>query len=244
MAEEKRSFVLYCAYREQLALLTDEERGRLLMALFDYCESKTVPELQGMPLMAFAFIKAQIDRDSEKYDKTVQARREAGRKGGKATKKAEKQTQAKQAFALLDNQTEAPQSESTADFPPAEKPDAEIAPKKDVHAERFIEFWSVYPKKVGKGAAEKAWSKIKPNAELHLKILSAIERQKMSEQWLRDNGQYIPNPATWLNQRRWEDELQEANPARGGYRYGNEQHTRNAQPNGFTPSGGFRGSDV
>ncbi len=244
MAEEKRSFVLYCSYREQLALLTDEERGRLLMALFDYCESKTTPNLQGMSLMAFAFIKARIDLDSDKYDKTVQARREAGRKGGKATKKTEKQTAAKQAFALPDNQTEASQSENAADFPPAEKPVAEVAPRKDVQAERFIEFWSAYPKKVGKGAAEKAWSKIKPDFELHLKILSAIERQKTSEQWLRDNGQYIPNPATWLNQRRWEDELQGAQPARGGYGHGNEQHTRSSQPNVFTPSGGFRDSDA
>jgi hypothetical protein len=39
-------------------------------------------------------------------------------------------------------------------------------------------------------------------------MVKAIEVQKKSEQWQRDNGQYIPHPSTWLNQRRWEDEME------------------------------------
>lgn len=38
-------------------------------------------------------------------------------------------------------------------------------------------------------------------------MLNAIEIAKQSMQWNKDNGQYIPNPATWLNQKRWEDEI-------------------------------------
>ena len=38
-------------------------------------------------------------------------------------------------------------------------------------------------------------------------MMDAISAQKRSRQWTENNGQYIPNPATWLNQRRWEDEL-------------------------------------
>lgn len=71
---------------------------------------------------------------------------------------------------------------------------------------RFDEFWSAYPRKQGKGAAEKAWGKIKPNAKVFDQIMSAVESQKHCEQWQKHNGQFIPNPATWLNQRRWEDE--------------------------------------
>ena len=70
----------------------------------------------------------------------------------------------------------------------------------------FSSFWASYPKKVGKGAAETAWRKLKPDADLVAAIIAAVERAKTSRQWLRDGGQYIPNPATWLNQRRWEDE--------------------------------------
>jgi len=70
----------------------------------------------------------------------------------------------------------------------------------------FDEFWEVYPRKVGKSVAKKAWDKIKPTAEFQAKILDAIACQKKSLQWQRDNGQYIPHPTTWLNQERWDDE--------------------------------------
>ena len=66
---------------------------------------------------------------------------------------------------------------------------------------RFDEFWNAYPKKVGKQYALKAWRKIKPTAELHEAIMQAVNAQKHSEQWRRDNGRFIPNPATWLKRR-------------------------------------------
>lgn len=74
---------------------------------------------------------------------------------------------------------------------------------------RFARFWEAYPRKVGKGSAEKAWKKLNPTESLTDRIISAVKAQKKSRQWLRDGGQYIPNPATWLTQRRWEDDLQE-----------------------------------
>lgn len=71
----------------------------------------------------------------------------------------------------------------------------------------FAEFWSAYPLKKAKATAEKAWAKLKPSAELQASILSAIAAHKLSADWMRDGGQYIPHPTTWLNQRRWEDEV-------------------------------------
>lgn len=71
----------------------------------------------------------------------------------------------------------------------------------------FEKFWKEYPKKVGKGAAEKSWLKIKPLNGLVEKIIMAVISQRRSDQWTKDGGQYIPHPSTWLNQRRWEDEL-------------------------------------
>lgn len=70
----------------------------------------------------------------------------------------------------------------------------------------FDEFWQTYPKRVGKEAARKAFCKLKPDALLSARMVQAIERQKQTDQWQRDGGQFIPNPATWLNQKRWEDE--------------------------------------
>ena len=71
----------------------------------------------------------------------------------------------------------------------------------------FEEFWKAYPKKVGKGYAQECFKKIKPSRKLLDTMLEAIAKQKKSDMWKRDKGQYIPNPSTWLNQKRWEDDL-------------------------------------
>lgn len=68
----------------------------------------------------------------------------------------------------------------------------------------FDRFWSAYPKKAGKGAAQAAFKRI-TGVSVDV-MLYAIEQQRHSRQWQEDNGRFIPNPATWLNQRRWEDE--------------------------------------
>jgi hypothetical protein len=71
----------------------------------------------------------------------------------------------------------------------------------------FDDFWEAYPKKVGKTAAKRKWDHLKPDMNLKAKILRAVYAQKKSDQWAKDGGQFIPHPATWLNQGRWEDEL-------------------------------------
>ena len=70
----------------------------------------------------------------------------------------------------------------------------------------FEAFWEQFPKKTGKGAALKAWEKIAPDVAILAKIAESLSWQVNQPQWLRDGGQFIPHPATWLNQRRWEDE--------------------------------------
>ncbi len=74
------------------------------------------------------------------------------------------------------------------------------------YSEKFEKFWAAYPKKKAKGDAEKAFNKLKPDNELLETILKALEWQRTSKDWTKENGQYIPNPATYLNGRRWEDE--------------------------------------
>lgn len=78
---------------------------------------------------------------------------------------------------------------------------------KSTCADGFDRFWSAYPRKVGKAKAQAAFAKLAPDQELLAHILEAIEKARQSDQWMRDNGQYIPYPATWLNGCRWEDEI-------------------------------------
>lgn len=70
----------------------------------------------------------------------------------------------------------------------------------------FVHFWNAYPKKKDKGHALKAWQKITDQKATLELILSALEWQKISYDWTKEGGQYIPLPSTYLNGRRWEDE--------------------------------------
>jgi hypothetical protein len=74
-------------------------------------------------------------------------------------------------------------------------------------AKPFDQFWAAYPRRVGKQDALKAWTKIKPDAMLLAMILHAIEKQKEGADWRKDDGQFIPHPATWLRAGRWLDEV-------------------------------------
>jgi hypothetical protein len=100
------------------------------------------------------------------------------------------------------------------DIPPCRKDQGTIynnTSKNNIHAPHdqikgFERFWSVYPKRKGKEAARKAFAKLEPDDELLGVMIAAIQQEMKSDQWKRNGGQYIPYPATWLNQRRWEDE--------------------------------------
>ena len=69
----------------------------------------------------------------------------------------------------------------------------------------FDSFWAEYPRKAGgKKRAHAAW--VKASGRPHITAIIAVVRAHAdSDQWQRDGGQYVPYPATWLNQQRWED---------------------------------------
>ena len=71
----------------------------------------------------------------------------------------------------------------------------------------FSEFWVTYPKKASKPAAEKAYRKLNPSPMLQAQILAAVALQAKTHDWTKDNGQFVPHASTWLNNRRWEDQL-------------------------------------
>jgi len=81
------------------------------------------------------------------------------------------------------------------------------APAALVVSEGFDTFWAAYPKKRSKDEAKAAWKKLNPDAALQRVMLAAIDQQRRSVDWSRDNGQYIPHPATWINKKRWTDEI-------------------------------------
>lgn len=81
-----------------------------------------------------------------------------------------------------------------------------IVPQGAGCADLFERFWAAYPRKQYKDRARRAWAKLSPDMDLCRKMSEALNTQKQSDQWMRDDGRYIPHPATWLNGRCWEDD--------------------------------------
>ena len=191
--------------------MTDAERGQLLTALLEYGKNGTQPQLEGAAMMAFSFIRAQKERDAEKYAETVKARSEAGKKGGRPKKAEaeEKQGKAKKANAFPKKQTKTKKQDTDTVTDTVINNNPPYPPKggSTVQEERFASFWEAYPRKVGKKAAQNAWSKLKPDADLFDLIMEALKKAKASKEWTKDGGQFIPHPSTWINQGRWDDVL-------------------------------------
>jgi len=69
----------------------------------------------------------------------------------------------------------------------------------------FEEFWRVYPNRKKKARARSAWIEVNAQRQLR-KILDALAWQVRQEQWMKDGGQWIPLPHTWLLDEQWDDE--------------------------------------
>ena len=86
-------------------------------------------------------------------------------------------------------------------------------PDSNLDAQRFESFWKLYPNKKAKQTARTAWGKLQVDGKLYTTIMRAVTLQSKTEDWTKDGGKYVPHPATWLNGRRWEDEVKAAEPA-------------------------------
>jgi hypothetical protein len=101
-----------------------------------------------------------------------------------------------------------PPSKSDGRVPPNRATNLEVKPRiEPIQTEPvgFASFYAVYPKKTAKPNAIKAFKSAKLKTGEIDSILTDIETRKQSDDWTKENGKYIPNPATYLNQRRWED---------------------------------------
>ena len=202
-------------YLEEMDILTDEEFGRLVRSMIRYNLTGEPISPVGNERFFAKQVMAEQDRFSSKYKDISEKRKEAGKAGASkrwqmlSNDSKEKQSMANNSTAIakdggldivLDIESNTLDKRNTSNL--------EVVKEKENIKEKernFERFWKAYPKKVGKGEAKKAFAKVKGVPVETL--IEAVERQKQSKQWKADGGQYIPNPATWLNQERWEDDL-------------------------------------
>ena len=88
----------------------------------------------------------------------------------------------------------------------------------DSPMEGFGVFWTLYPNKKGKQDAAAAWKKLNPDVELRQTLMTALANHSASRDWTKDDGQYVPMASTWLNKKRYQDELKPAAKAASNYR--------------------------
>lgn len=76
----KDSFILYNSFYEPIKSLKNEQLGKLLRAIFDYTINGVITQDNDI-IVAFMFIKNQIDLDTKKWEEEKAKRSEAGKKG-------------------------------------------------------------------------------------------------------------------------------------------------------------------
>ena len=185
---------VWTSFLKVMEPLSDAEKGRLFVMMLVYAESFTEPaDFAGNERFVWPSAKQWIDLT---YSENLR-QKENGKKGGRP------KTQ--------ENPVKPTETQANPDKPNKSLNVKESNIKKSNIKENnpfFDRFWSAYPRKVAKPAAIKQFKAIDPDEETLQKMLSAIEKNKRSEQWQKDGGQFIPYPATWLHQRRWEDQTQ------------------------------------
>jgi len=86
--------------------------------------------------------------------------------------------------------------------------------RNNIYARNFISFWEAYPNRKSKKKAQDVWQKLEKREDMKTLLpvlLDAIEKQKQSKEIQRAKGEFVsewPYPATWLNGKRWEDEVE------------------------------------
>jgi hypothetical protein len=202
---DRATFKFFRSFYDAAVLLPDKEtQADFLLAVCKYALDNEAPDVTGTAAAMFALVKPNIDAS--------RAMAESGSVGGKKTQanvkggSSQLEAPSKGASRVLQGCFKGASSEEGSRKKEVGSKDVGGKPPKAPQggSTGFERFWAAYPKKVGKEAAKKAFSKVKVPVE---SLLAAIERQKCSDQWSKDNGQFIPNPTTWLNQGRWEDEL-------------------------------------
>lgn len=193
--------------------LTDAEFGRLVRGMYRYFTTGEAIAPEGNERFFIKGAMADQDNFRRKYEEVSQKRREAGKKGannrwqGIANASKCQQMIANDGDIVLDidiSNSNSLDIDNTKKRSSTKEERKEKEKKEDADFDRF---WKVYPNKKGKGVARTAFQKAKAKVSVDV-MISAVENQKRSRQWTDDGGKYIPHPATWLNQERWDDSLE------------------------------------
>lgn len=196
MAENKKSFVLYSDSQGLVNQLPDEVAGRLLKHIYAYVNDENPISDELLLNIAFEPIKMQLKRDLIKWENQLEQRRNAGLKSAEVRKR-NSTTVNERSISSTDNVNVNDNVSVTVN-------DNDILLKKETKRECFTfdEFWSLYPKKVAKEICGKKYESLSANDKQKIKeTLPNFILHKPFKDYTH------PNPSTYLNQKRWNDEI-------------------------------------
>ena len=234
----KNGFVLYADYIEQVEMLEAEQAKALFLAVLKYASGEELPEMDLPTRLAFSFIRKQIDRENEEYQKTVEARKEAGAKGGRPKKQteqeeakgfSEKQEKAKKANGFSEKQIKAEESkkslhdqeqvqeqdikEKSSDEDKKKNP-SESLPDEISPLSRFEDFWSAYPASdtlpvTAKRRTEAVYAVASTEGFQESDLIAAAENYAEAVRIEARETRYIKRPERFLSDGTYKDYLPE-----------------------------------
>lgn len=189
---QRKQFTFYRSFFEAIETITvKHQKADMYTMVCDYALNGILPDMERLTAIQKANMRIIMP-----FLDTARQKAEAGLLGGSKTKAKQKQTESK--IKLNNNINNNINTNNNI----KNKINDTASVSEDRSA--FDIFWDLYPKKVGKEKARQAFHYTDVPLE---ELLRALEQQKNSYQWARDDGVFIPNPAVWLAERRWEDEL-------------------------------------
>jgi len=195
---QREGTIFYKSFYDAIKNLPDKERLEVYDAIFLYDFSNKLTELNGIPSAIFTLIKPQLDANKKRY--------KSGSKGGRP-----QNSNSSKAIQYNQNITKTEPNDNQELTKEEPNKNININIKKNINNNNnklnFNNFWQLYPKKIGKPIAEKSYFKIKNINSKELDIIEGLKKYIKYWNNKKTDKQYIPNPSTWLNQERWNDEL-------------------------------------
>ena len=217
--EKQATFKFFRSFYEAALEIADPaEQAAFFRAICAYALDGEEVSTAGIPAAMFRLVQPVIDKS------LPNAR--CGRLGGAKSQKLYPNSARFDNFARSDARSDAPtdapsdarsyariREEGRKEEGNKEEGREEEKEVRDAQKEAFSLFWQAYPRKVGKQDAFQAF--LAANVAIH-PLLQALERHKKSEEWQRQAGRFIPNPANYLRLRRFEDDLPSLAPSAPG----------------------------
>lgn len=198
MAKQKH-FPIFDDQYEAVAFLTDEELGSVVRAVMRFMRNGEESAFDGVAGMFYQVLRAQFIRQ---WGFQVN-----GADGGRPRKEIIEKDGREEITPLSTVETPVFLREDNRRGVKGDKTDSlshSSAKSQRLSDEDFAVFWKAYPRKESKVRARKAFAKADARLDM---LLQALEAQKQTGQWQSDGGRFIPYASTWLNQKRWEDDL-------------------------------------